>query len=133
MRDVLRSKTMGRPPRQKEGRTPLPVLFLLKEDEMKEVILSADGDLTIYSVPDAVAENLYKYCMDFNYRLQYTSFGEKYMNADGVYCYTEADFIDYLNQYVFPQERSEPIRTLGPFDLITQLPEPYRNLPRFNF
>ncbi len=55
---------------------------------MKEVILSADGDLTVYSVPDAVAEHLKKYCMEFDYQLMYTPLGEKHKNKDGVYCYT---------------------------------------------
>ena len=32
---------------------------------MKNIILSADGDRMVYSVPDAVADNLEKYCMEF--------------------------------------------------------------------
>ena len=32
---------------------------------MKNVILSADGDQFLYSVPDPVAEHLEKYCMEF--------------------------------------------------------------------
>lgn len=32
---------------------------------MKNVILSADGDLCVYAVPDAVAENLYESCVTF--------------------------------------------------------------------
>ena len=31
---------------------------------MREVILSADGDSTVYLVPDAVAEHLKKYCLN---------------------------------------------------------------------
>ena len=101
---------------------------------MKEVILSADGDLTVYSVPDAVAEHLEKYCLDFCRRLQNTSLGEKYKNKDGVYCYTEADFIEYLNRTVFPREKSVPVKNLGsPVWRGEELPEEYRGLPWFNF
>ena len=32
---------------------------------MREVILGHDGDSIVYSVPDEVANNLRKYCMDF--------------------------------------------------------------------
>ena len=32
---------------------------------MKKVILSADGDSVIYSVPDEVADNLDKFCIEF--------------------------------------------------------------------
>ena len=32
---------------------------------MKEVILSADGDSIVYLVPDAVADNLEDYCLEF--------------------------------------------------------------------
>jgi hypothetical protein len=32
---------------------------------MKEVILSADGDRVVYLVPDVVADNLKKYCLNF--------------------------------------------------------------------
>ena len=30
---------------------------------MKEIIISADGDSVVYSVPDDVANHLRKYCM----------------------------------------------------------------------
>ena len=32
---------------------------------MKKVVISADGDRKVYFVPDAVADNLEKYCMEF--------------------------------------------------------------------
>ena len=31
---------------------------------MKEIILSADGDSVVYLVPDVVADNLEKYCIE---------------------------------------------------------------------
>lgn len=32
---------------------------------MKEIIISADGDSVVYSVPDDVANHLRKYCIEF--------------------------------------------------------------------
>ena len=32
---------------------------------MKNIILSADGDCVVYSVPDVVADNLREYCIEF--------------------------------------------------------------------
>ena len=61
---------------------------------MKNVILSADGDSIVYSVPDEVADNLREYCLRFT----------KQINSK---CYTEADFIEWLNQECFPNQKSE--------------------------
>ena len=32
---------------------------------MKNIIISADGDRMVYSVPDIVADNLTEYCIEF--------------------------------------------------------------------
>ena len=32
---------------------------------MKYVLLSADGEISVFSVPDKVANNLQKYCLEF--------------------------------------------------------------------
>ncbi len=95
---------------------------------MKNVILSADSENILYSVPDEVAENLDKYCLEFcNAWLRESPDAEKYRIGGGV-CYTEADFVDYLNTYIFPDKKSEMVRTLG-----WSIPEEYRKLPFFNF
>ncbi|MBQ6660023.1 MAG: hypothetical protein IJM57_01170 [Lachnospiraceae bacterium] len=95
---------------------------------MKNVILSADSENILYSVPDEVAENLDKYCLEFcNTWLRESPDAEKYRIGGGV-CYTEADFVDYLNTYIFPDKKSEMVRTLG-----WSIPEEYRKLPFFNF
>ena len=80
---------------------------------LKEVILSADGDSVVYSVPDAVANNLESYCNTFcNQWMQTSPAAEKY-KIGGVYCYNEADFIDYLNTYLFPEQKSVFVKSLG--------------------
>ena len=79
---------------------------------MKEVILCADGDSVVFSVPDIVADNLEAYCIEFCDDWIWNSpDAEKYRNGEYV-CYTEKDFIEYLNQYVFPNEKSEMITSL---------------------
>ena len=100
---------------------------------LKEVILSADGDSVVYSVPDAVANNLESYCNTFcNQWMQTSPAAEKY-KIGVVYCYNEADFIDYLNTYLFPEQKSVFVKSLGWTDLGRRLPAAYSNHPYFNF
>ena len=100
---------------------------------MKEVILSADGDSIVYLVPDTVAENLSEYCIEFcDNWLQSSPNAEKY-RQNGCVCYDESDFIDYLNQYIFPDEKSVFVKNLGFRDWGNKLPRKYRNHPNFNF
>ena len=100
---------------------------------MKEVIISADGDSIVYLVPDAVAEDLSNYCISFCDKWMKTSpDAQKYKTKEG-YCYDEEDFIDYLNEYVFPEQQSVFVKNLGWTNLGKNLPEEYRNHPYFNF
>ena len=100
---------------------------------MKEVILSADGDSVIYAVPDAVADDLEKYCMEFccNW-LHKSPDASKYRTGNTV-SYTENDFIEYLNKYIFPDERSFFIKNIGWTNLGENMPEQYKCYPYFNF
>ncbi len=100
---------------------------------MKEIILSADGDSIIYLVPDSVAENLNEYCLKFCSDWLWNSPDAKKYRVDNGVCYTEADFIDYLNTYIFPEYKSEMIKNLGWTDLGENLPEEYKDYPYFNF
>ncbi len=70
---------------------------------MKNVILSADGDRVVYSVPDDVADNLDRYCNQFCNEWLHTSPNAKKYRVEDVVCYNEADFIDYLNKWVYKQ------------------------------
>ena len=100
---------------------------------MREVILSADGDSTVYLVPDAVAEHLKKYCLEFCTKWLYESPDARKYRVRGYLCYTEKDFIDWLNTYVFPGCGSKPVKNLGWTNLGKDLPAEYRDLPYFNF
>lgn len=100
---------------------------------MKEVILSADGDSVLYLVPDVVAENLEEFCLKFCSDWLWNSPAAERYRVGNAVCYTEADFIEYLNTYVFPDLVSKKIKNLGWTDLGANLPEEYRNLPHYNF
>lgn len=100
---------------------------------MKEVILSADGDSFVYRVPDDVAENLSDYCIEFCDRWMKTSPEAKKYKIRGGYYFDQSDFIDYLNRYVFPDEKSVLVKNLGFTDLGKRLPANYKNHPNFNF
>ena len=100
---------------------------------MKEVILSADGNSVVYLVPDTVAENLEAYSLEFcSNWLRNSPDTERYRDGIGV-CYTEADFIEYLNTYVFPDCKSRMIKNLRWTDLEENLPVEYKEYPYFNF
>ena len=103
---------------------------------LAEVILSHDGEALLCSVPAEVAAHLETYCLDFstswiwhgpeNGRFLHR-FGEDSVGA----IYGSADFIEYLNRWVFPEQVSRIIRGLGcSYD---QIPEEYSQLPRYNF
>lgn len=45
--------------------------------------------------------------------------------------FTEQDFIDYLNEELYPHLKSEKIKRLGSFN--DEVPEEYRKYPYYNF
>ena len=100
---------------------------------MKEVIISADGDSKVYLVPDVVANNLREYCIEFCDKWMRTSPNAKKYRMNGGYCFNEEDFIEYLNEYIFPEQKSSFIKNLGWTDLGKNLPVEYQGLPVFNF
>jgi len=100
---------------------------------MKEIILSADGDSIVYLVPDEVADNLDNYCHEFCSVWLWTSPDAERYRVDGGVCYTEADFIDYLNEYIFPTQKSVFVKNLGWTEFGEELPSEYQKHPYFNF
>ncbi len=100
---------------------------------MKEIILSADGDSVVYLVPDAVADNLNEYCNEFCCNWLWKSPDAKRFRKGRGVCYNEADFIDYLNKYIFPAQKSVLVKNLGWTNLGKKLPPEYKLLPYFNF
>jgi len=100
---------------------------------MKYVLLSADGNPSVYSVPDEVADNLRKYCIYFCDKWLHLSPHAKRYRAGGGVCYTEEDFIKYLNEWVYPDEKSVFIETLEYIQTEKDRPEKYKDSEWFNF
>ena len=101
---------------------------------MKEIILSADGESFLYSVPDHVADNLHEYCVEFcNVWLRPGNKDTEHLFLNNVACYNEHDFIEYLNKYIFPNQTSVLIKNLGWTNLGENLPKEYVKTPYFNF
>ena len=100
---------------------------------LKNIVISADGDRMVYSVPDIVADNLRDFCLEFCGEWLPTSpHAKRYRIRSGL-CYNESDFIEYLNKWVFPDKQSIFIENLGWIDFGAPLPERYKDCPQFNF
>lgn len=97
---------------------------------MKKVILGSDYDRVIFSVPDEVADNLRDYCMGFLEWIYNSPEAERFRTGDGV-AYSECDFIDYLNDYKFTNEKSNFIEVLECEP--DEIPVEYEEYPIFVF
>ena len=104
--------------------------------EMKEVVLSADGDLSLYLVPADVADNLATVANEFAFN--YVWHGEKsgkFLQLCGEQygaVFDETDFIEYLNTVLYPDKPSKKIKTFQATD-DEEMPEEYRKYPYHNF
>ena len=47
--------------------------------------------------------------------------------------FTEADFIDWLNENRFPEQRSQLLENLGDWDLQEKIFAEHPDIPHFNF
>ena len=105
--------------------------------DMKEVILSADGDLSLYLVPADVADNLATVANEF--ASGYVWHGEKsgkFLKLCGEQygaVFDEADFIEYLNTWVFPDQPSVFVKNIGWTQYGRKLPTEYQGYPWFHF
>ncbi len=102
---------------------------------MKDVLLSHDDKVLMYSVPDEVAARLEEYCLDFaaNWIWKNPNGAKLLKNIGGqrVAIYGAPDFINYLNKWLFPEQQSKLVRQLDFYDY--EIPEEYQKCPRFNF
>ncbi|MCL2171367.1 MAG: hypothetical protein FWB71_04380 [Defluviitaleaceae bacterium] len=93
---------------------------------MKYVLLSADNNPSVYLVPDIVADNLEKYCIDFGNIIRGS--------------FDETDFIRHLNK-IFPDNPPQFIEMLDKvwYEIkhrkvsYENVPEKYQNSKWFNF
>jgi len=100
---------------------------------MKHVLLSYDGPIFVYSVPDVVADNLSKYCCEFANKWLWTSPHAKEYRISGGVCYGAKDFIAYLNKWKFRKTPSVLLETLDNVWDGVEIPEKYQDCERFNF
>ena len=78
---------------------------------MKKVLLSHDGKMKMYLVPDEVADNLKDYCMSFacDWIMNDPNAQKlRVITPSGIigYIFGAQDFIDYLNDFIFPSQKS---------------------------
>lgn len=99
---------------------------------MKQIILSADGECGLYLVPDEVVENLPKYIGDFRDWMINGAEASKF-RQNGCLCFTEEDFIEYLNHQVFPATPSVFVKNLGFINPWEAVPEEYKRCIHYNF
>ena len=103
---------------------------------MKKVLLSHDGKMKMYLVPNDVADNLKKFCMFFCCEWIWNDpNGAKLLvtmkDGNKGAMYGAQDFIDYLNDYVFPDQKSTLVGEMDFYDY--EIPEEYKDIPWFNF
>lgn len=95
---------------------------------MKPVRLRHDGPITVYMVPDEVAKNLRRYCLEFCEWMQDSpEAAAAYWTGSG-FAYGAADFIEYLNTHHFPDQPSYPV-----CDEDSKEYREYRSAPYFDF
>ncbi|MDR0249024.1 MAG: hypothetical protein LBI44_05150 [Oscillospiraceae bacterium] len=100
---------------------------------MKCVLLSHDSELSVYSVPDIVADNLRGYCCEFADKWLWTSPHAKEYHTETGVLYNEHDFIKYLNAWILPNEQSLFVETLNDVWGTSDIPEKYKGCEWFNF
>ncbi len=102
---------------------------------MKEVVLSADDKAKVYLVPAEVTHDLKRYCLEFATDwVWHGPESAKYLkrhNNQYVACFNVADFIEYLNRWIFPEQASTLVKELDFYDY--ELPDEYKKYPQFNF
>lgn len=97
----------------------------------KHVILSADGELNVYRVPDAVARSFFKLCDTFHRNAKTLQIHPREWH--GAVVFDETDFIDYLNEKVCGDEKCVFVEKIGCEYEKEKWPEQYRKCPHYNF
>ena len=103
---------------------------------MKHVLLSADGPIRVYSVPDAVAADLLGWAERFYEWMQHApeaaTLRQVFPSGDIGFCFNEEDFVHYLSSVIFPDQPVSLVEELEA-DELSDLPEPYRSYPYYYF
>ena len=99
---------------------------------MKNIILSADGPMRVYSVPDKIADNLAGACWYFRSFWIYDGPENKRFIFNGVAQYNDKDFINYLNNWETPEYESVLVEELGYIES-HEIPTQHKDCPRYFF
>ena len=104
---------------------------------MKKVLLGETYSCNVYFVPDEVAKNLEKYCLEYCEWLRGTSPEAEKLRKKRRPCPCEEEFVKvYLNKIKFPQYESKFVEELSGKCSFAQtnpnLPVEYRNNPEYN-
>ena len=97
----------------------------------KHVILSADGELSVYRVPDEVARSFFKLCDTFHRNAKKLQIHPR--DIGGIVLFDETDFIEYLNERVCGDEKCVFVEKIGFEQEKEKWPEKYRKCPYYNF
>lgn len=95
---------------------------------MKYILLSTDGPISLYEVPDHIANSLTEYCIEFCSWVQDGPKAKKFRKG----YFPEEDFIKFLNTVVNPRypHKSRWLKMFGDWN---EVPKEYKDLPYFNF
>lgn len=98
---------------------------------MKNILLSADGEVFVYSVSEEVVNNLEKYLNDFMNWMQNGKEETKKFRICGALCYDQSDFIEYINNVL--GKKAVEVENLGWIDSKEEIPDKYKELIWYNF
>ena len=95
---------------------------------MKYILLSTDGPISLYEVPEHIAVKLTEFCIEF---INWTDKGPKARKFRKGY-FPEEEFMNYLNTVVSPRypQKAKWLKTFGYWE---EVPEEFKDLPYFNF
>lgn len=102
---------------------------------MQYILLSTDGPISLYEVPEEIAKELTKYCIEF---LKWAENGPEAKRFKKGYR-PEQEFINYINNVVNKNciYKSQLIKTIANTDeeklQALEVTEPYKDYPYFNF
>ena len=97
----------------------------------KYVVLSADNECSVYRVPDSVGKSFFKLCDTFHRNAKTLQIHPRENN--GVVCFDETDFIEYLNEKICGEEKCVFVEKIGWRYDKKHWPEKYRSCPHYNF
>ena len=99
----------------------------------ENILLSADGEISVWRVPKEVSDNLEEYCLDYlKWEMESEDPRAKRIRSGEPY-FIESSFIEYLNKYVFPNNKSYFVEDTGIAIYEGKEIDKYKGCSEFNF